>query len=124
MTFRQTVWLFPLAFGLHVFEEWPGFVVWANRYASASFTRRDYVVIHLTGVVGAIVVAALLSQFSPRALVFVFFAFLFLPALFWNALFHVGATAAFRDYCPGLITAALLYPFVVIWSVTAPTVTG
>ncbi len=29
LTFRQAVWLFPLAFVLHVIEEWPHFVAWA-----------------------------------------------------------------------------------------------
>ena len=113
LPFRRAVWLFPLAFGVHVIEEWPQFVGWANRYASASFTRRDYLVIHLTGLVGAVVVAAMLSRVSPRPVVFVFFAFLFLPALFWNVVFHVGATVAYRAYCPGVVSAVLIYPPVV-----------
>ena len=113
LAFRQAVWLFPAAFILHVIEEWPRFVTWANRYASQRFTARDYAVIHLSGIVGAVFVAALLSWARPRPLVFLFFAFLFLPGLFWNVLFHLGATAVFRAYSPGLITALFVYPPVV-----------
>jgi hypothetical protein len=34
LSFREAVWLFPLAFTLHVLEEIRQFTPWANRYAS------------------------------------------------------------------------------------------
>jgi len=34
----QTVWLFPLAFALHVLEEAPKFTAWVYKYASEKFT--------------------------------------------------------------------------------------
>jgi len=108
--FRHAVWLFRSAFVLHVLEEWPEFVDWANRFASPSFTRGDYLFIHMSGVAGAFLAAAWLSLQRSRPLVFLFFALLFLPALFWNTFFHVGATAALGTYCPGAWTAAILYP--------------
>ena len=42
-------------------------------------------------------------------MLFVFFAFVFAPGLFFNTLFHAGATVVTREYCPGVITALTLY---------------
>ncbi len=42
VAFHEAVWLFPLSFILHVLEEWPRFTSWAQRYASALYTQRDY----------------------------------------------------------------------------------
>ena len=41
LRFRDAVWLFPIAYTLHVLEELPQFTNWAQRYANASFTMRD-----------------------------------------------------------------------------------
>src|SRR5215470_18440318 len=46
---------------------------------------------------------------SNRVIVFSFFALCFSESIF-NSLFHSGATAIFGVYCPGLITALILYP--------------
>ena len=47
---------------------------------------------------------------APRpAVVLLFFAFVFGPAVVWNACFHLGATLWSRTYCPGTVTGALLY---------------
>jgi uncharacterized protein with HXXEE motif len=110
LTFREAVWLFPLAYTLHVSEEVWQFTNWARRYASPLFTFRDYLAIHLAGIVVSIIAAAALWFFPNKAVVFVFFTFIFTPAIFFNILFHAGATAAFGVYCPGLISALTLYP--------------
>jgi Protein of unknown function with HXXEE motif len=51
--------------------------------------------------------------FSYRSLVFLFFAFMLLPAMLWNIGFHISATVRYRTYCPGVMTAVLLYPPVI-----------
>ena len=109
MTFRDAVWLFPAAFLLHVFEEWPRFTNWAKRYASDLFTQRDYDTIHLAGIIASFAFAAIVWRFPDRVVVFVFFAFVFAPGLFFNTLFHAGATLITREYCPGVVTALTLY---------------
>jgi hypothetical protein len=109
MTFRDAVWLFPAAFVLHVLEEWPRFTHWAKRYASDLFTQRDYDVIHLAGIVIAIAFTSIVWRFPNRWVAFVFFAFVFAPSVFFNTLFHAGATIFTREYCPGVITALILY---------------
>src|SRR5262249_12697492 len=109
VTFREAIWLFPPAFMLHVLEEWPRFTNWAARYASPLFTQQDYDTIHIVGIVGSFLFTVFVWTFPNRAVVFVFFAFIFAPSLFFNTLFHAGATVVTREYCPGVITALTLY---------------
>ncbi len=110
MKFRQAVWLFPIAYTLHVFEELPQFTNWARHYANASFTMRDYLVIHVSGIVVAWLAPVVLQVIPNRIMIFIFFTFVFTPAVCFNILFHAGATAAFGVYSPGLLTALTLYP--------------
>jgi uncharacterized protein with HXXEE motif len=110
--FHRLVWLFPLAYVLHVLEELPRFTAWAIRYASPSFTMRDYLTVHVTGIAVAVAAPFIISYFSNRYVVLFFFAFVFTPAALLNILFHAGATVVFGVYCPGLITASTVYPTV------------
>jgi len=109
LTFREAVWLFPFVYTLHVLEELPQFTTWAQRHASPAYTRIGYVKIHLAGIAVALVAAAVIWYFPNRIVLFIFFTFIFTPAIFYNTLFHAGATAYFGVYCPGLLTALVLY---------------
>jgi hypothetical protein len=109
LSFRQAVWLFPLAFTLHVLEEVRQFTAWASRYASPQFTFQGYLKIHIAGIIIAFVAAAVIWFFPNKAVVFIFFTFIFTPGILYNTLFHFGATAWFGAYCPGLLTALILY---------------
>ncbi len=88
MKFRQAVWLFPIAYTLHVFEELPQFTNWARHYANASFTMRDYLVIHVSGIVVAWLAPVVLQVIPNRIMIFIFFTFVFTPAVCFNILFH------------------------------------
>ena len=57
----------------------------------------------------AVAFCGLASMFANRVVVFLFFALCFSESVL-NGLFHVGATALSGVYCPGLITALVLYP--------------
>ena len=105
LAFRQAIWLFPFAFSLHVLEEWRQFTPWAMRYASHYFTQHDYITIHVAGIITAFLSASLIQVLPYRWLIWVFFAFVFTPAVFFNTLFHAGATAIYGVYCAGLLTA-------------------
>lgn len=109
LSLREGFWLFPLAFTLHVLEEWPLFTAWVKRYASESFTRRDYKAIHTAGVILSLLSAGVIWLFPNRWMVFVFFAFVLAPAALFNSLFHHGATAVSGVYCPGLLTEIVSY---------------
>jgi hypothetical protein len=109
LAFRQAVWLFPLATALHFLEEAPHFADWAGKYAWPGYTHQRWRRIHGLGMVFAIAFSGLASMFPNRVVVFLFFALCFSESLL-NGLFHVGATALSGVYCPGLITALVLYP--------------
>ena len=109
LSFRQAVWLFPLATALHFLEEAPQFSNWARTHALPGYTRKRWARIHGIGLAYAIAFSALVSLFPSRLAVFLFFALCFSEILF-NTLFHASATAFFGVYCPGLITALILYP--------------
>ncbi len=115
--FREAVWLFPLAFTLHVAEELPRFTAWTNRYASARYTFREYLTTHAAGIIGAFMAAIVIPFFSNKILIFGFFTFRFAPGMFFKIFFHAGATFAFRAYCPGLLSALIVYP-PTVWLVT------
>jgi hypothetical protein len=115
LSFRQAVWFFPLAFTLHVLEEVAQFTNWAQRHAAPGFTLREYLALHLAGIAAAFGAALGLCFFPGRIVVFIFFTFIFTPGVFYNILFHTGATAYFGAYCPGLITALTIYPPLFVW---------
>ena len=108
--FRLIVWLFPIVYVLHVVEELPHFTDWARQYANASFTMREYLTVHVAGVAVAVAATLMIRYFPNRVVIFIFFTFVFTPAVFFNIIFHAGATAVFRAYSPGLLTAITIYP--------------
>jgi hypothetical protein len=109
VSFRSVVLLLPLATALHVLEEWPRFPRWARRFASPAYTDREYVITHLITLLGSTAVGVLLWTLLLPWLVAVFFLFWIGPGIFWNGLFHVGATVLSRSYCAGAVTGTLLY---------------
>ena len=109
LTFSQATWLFPLVFALHVLEEAPQFRAWAQRYTSSKFTQGDFVRNNAMGMVIGIVFCLAVWFFPNRITVFLFFS-LGINQSFLNTLFHVGTTAAYGVYSPGLITSLTLYP--------------
>jgi hypothetical protein len=113
LSFREAVWLFPAATALHFLEEAPRFAKWAQAHASPFYTELRWRKIHLIGMAYAIAFTAVLALFPNRYATFLFFALCF-AQIFFNTLFHLGATLFFRSYCPGLITAMSLYP-VLFW---------
>jgi hypothetical protein len=88
LDFRHVVLLWPVLTGLHVWEEWPGFPVWARRFASPRYSDREYVVTHVWTVGSAVA---------------------------WNGCFHLAATLWSRSYCPGTVTGVALYLPFAVW---------
>ena len=100
--------MFCPAFVLHVLEEWPRFTGWARLHASAR-SRSAITVCYATGIAVSLLSALIVSQFPNRHVVFIFFAFVFTPAVLFNTLFHICASVLTRSYCPGAITAVAIY---------------
>jgi hypothetical protein len=70
---------------------------------------RDYLIVHAIGLLVGVLSASVISVNNHRVLTFIFFTFIFTPAVFFNVLFHAGAVVIFRVYCPGVITALCIY---------------
>jgi hypothetical protein len=106
--FRRTLWLVPPAFALHVAEEAPGFTRWVNRNITDGYTRADFVRNNAAGVAMTLAGTWALARRPGPALAFVYFAAI-VSQQTANAAWHAGATAAYRDYSPGLASALLLF---------------
>lgn len=97
-----------MTFALHVLEEAPQFTAWVNKYASEKFTYGDFIRNNAFGMIMGVVLCVLVYLFPSRPIVFLFFLAGLWQAIF-NTLFHVGTTAVYGAYLPGLITSTL-YP--------------
>jgi hypothetical protein len=111
-SFRQAAGIFPILLALHFAEEAPRFAAWAWKFASPRYTRVHWAKIHGLGLVWGVVATAVVALFANSYVVFLFLALCAGPMAF-NAVFHAGATAYFRAYCPGVITAVAIFPLFV-----------
>lgn len=117
--FERLLWLMPAAYAVHIFEEYCfGFVGWVNSTLDGEFTGPLFLMNN--GLFMAILLSLCLwaSRSSSRLSAFLFFCWSS-GNLFWNFVFHLGTTALFNRYSPGLVTACLLYypiSFAVAWA--------
>jgi hypothetical protein len=109
MRLRRAVWLLPPAFAAHVLEEARGFTEWVNRHASRRYTGRDFVRINAAGLVTGIAATAVAARVADRRVFLLFYCTVLAP-LPANAAWHAGATVAYRDYSPGLVSSVALFP--------------
>jgi hypothetical protein len=111
--FRRAVWLFPVAFAAHVAEEAPGFTAWVRRHGSSRYTQADFVRINALGLAMTLAGTAVVARARSRPVVCGYFAIVLTQQALFNTLFHAGATVAYREYSPGLVTAlgSLLPPW-------------
>ena len=108
LPFRQAVWLFPFATALHFLEEAPHFADWAGKYALPSYNRQRWRRIHGLGMVfGDCFLCTGFDVSEPRSRLSLFCPLLFRECPEWLV---PCATAFSGVYCPGLITALVLYP--------------
>jgi hypothetical protein len=120
MSFSHAIWLFPVAYALHVAEEYPRFVRWAQQHASPAYTLREYRRVHAFGGLSSLAIATFLFFFPESVFVILAFEFAIAPGLLCNALFHSGASIVTRSYCPGVVSALVVYiPVFVTISVAA-----
>jgi hypothetical protein len=108
--FEREAWLFPLVVAVHVAEEAPGFAEWARRHASPRYSDRDFALINAAAIGTAVAGTALVARVRDRRVQLVWWSTLLTQQGLWNAAFHTGATAAYRAYSPGLVTAVALGP--------------
>ena len=108
LTYRQAIWLAPLAYAVHILEESQQFAGWASTHFAAGFTTAQFVKNNLI-VMAVLIALSLLVTLHPRRWTALLHFFQLSAGLFHNALFHMGATAYLGVYSPGLLSAILLY---------------
>jgi hypothetical protein len=108
------LWLVPATFLAHVAEEAPGFTSWARRNASSRYRQRDFVRDNTLGAVLTLAGTAVAARHSDRRVFGAFYTGLVAPQMLGNSIFHAGATVAYREYSPGLLTALAL--FLPLWA--------
>jgi len=108
-TFYRLVWLMPASFAAHIAEEWlGGFPGWVTHVAGGVMTGQAFVENNafFMAVMLALTFFAVTARTRWTATVLLAWAS---ANLFWDALFHLFATAWWVTYSPGLVTAALFY---------------
>ena len=98
----------PVVFLLHVAEEAPGFVTWFNSLVAPPISQRLFLSVNAVALAITLVVAFFVAASRDRASVLIGVAWVGFLMLA-NAVLHVAATVARGRYCPGVITAVLLY---------------
>jgi hypothetical protein len=105
---------FPLAFFLiHVVEEWRRFPAWATRHFGAT-SRAWYVYSHIP-LVAALYLLGLGASSARSGSAWWLLLTAAVCTLASNALFHLVATVAFREYSPGLVSGLLLLGPLAAW---------
>ncbi|MGA9585376.1 MAG: HXXEE domain-containing protein [Terracidiphilus sp.] len=108
-TFRRLIWLMPVAFALHIVEEYRGgFPAWVTYVLGGSFNNLAFAYNNAIFLVIMVGLTVWVSRSSSRLAVFLLIAWSS-GNVFWDGLFHVLTTAKFDRYSPGLITASVLY---------------
>jgi hypothetical protein len=108
MTFFRLLWLFPLAFLLHVIEEARGFPTWVADVLHGSISRSAFLVNNAVFMI--VLVAACTYAARARSRLAVMLLLVWTSGqMFWNFVFHLYTDLHFDAYSPGLVSAVLLY---------------
>ena len=108
LSYRQAIWLVPVAYAVHILEESQHFAAWASTNFTGGFTTTQFVKNNLI-IMSILVALTLLVSVYPRRWTALLHFFQISAVLFHNALFHMAATAYIGIYSPGLLSAILLY---------------
>ena len=107
MKYRSAVLLTPLAYSIHLMEEGPRFIVWAQRFPtwfSPHITQAVFYTTNAVYMACLLVLVALcvrLDHVTAGLTIIIF--------LLSNALFHIIFTVTTGIYSPGVITSLLIY---------------
>ena len=100
------VWLLPLAYALHILEEWfAGFPEWVALVVGSPLPRTTFVVINAIAMMAMI--AAIRSSTARETNGWM--AIASATILFVNAFAHAIGSVVTRSYSPGLISGVVLY---------------
>lgn len=101
------LWLVPVAYLIHIFEETPRFVPWAIKYLGAPETFGQFVVGNVI-FMAYVIIATSLAIFYPSELTLVI-GLSTAAWIFSNFLIHAYYTLRTGEYSPGVVTASAIY---------------
>ena len=108
-TFQRSVWLLPAAFAPHIAEEYlGGFPLWVTDVLGGKFNNVAFALNNAVFMVTMIALTLWVRRTNSRVSTFILVAW-GSGNIFWDALFHIGATALMNRYSPGLVTSSLFY---------------
>jgi hypothetical protein len=100
------VWLLPLAYALHILEEWSGgFPEWVGRVVGSPLPRPAFVLINAT----AVFLMVLATRATTRREANGWMGVAVATILLINGLAHLLGSLATGTYSPGLFTGVVLY---------------
>ena len=100
------VWLFPLAYALHVMEEWlGGFPEWLALITGDGISRQTFVAINTIAFAAMLVAVRAATKREEHGWLAIAIATLTLV----NGLLHILGTLFTGTYSPGLVTGIILY---------------
>ena len=100
------VWLFPLAYGLHIAEEyWLHFPGWVSQVSQSFVSNTQFLV--LNGVFWFVMVVSVVAIRARTPLAWLVATLATILGI--NAALHLLGSLVTRTYSPGSITAAFLY---------------
>jgi hypothetical protein len=108
-TFYRLIWLMPASFAAHIAEEWlGGFAHWVTHVVGGAMSEQAFIENNAFFMAVMLALTAFAATARTRWTVIVLVAWAS-ANLFWDALFHLFATAWWAQYSPGVVTATLFY---------------
>ncbi len=101
------LWLVPVAYLVHILEESPRFVPWAQKYLGAPETFGQFVIGNII-FMAYVIIATSLAIFYPSELTLVI-GLSTAAWIFSNFLIHAYYTLRTGEYSPGVVTASAIY---------------
>jgi hypothetical protein len=101
------LWLVPIAYLIHIFEETPRFVPWAKRYLLSTMTFPEFILGNCI-FMAYVLISVFLATSYPGEWTLV----LGLSTAAWifsNFLIHAYYTLSTGEYSPGVVTAGAVY---------------
>ncbi|MGZ7047060.1 MAG: HXXEE domain-containing protein [Methanobacterium sp.] len=107
------LWLVPLAYLVHIFEETPRFVPWAIKYIGAPENFTEFVIGNVIFMVYFLISVSLAIFYTNEWTIVIGLA----PAafIFTNFLIHAYYTLRYGEYSPGVVTASAIYAPVTVF---------
>lgn len=107
LTFKQVIWLLPIGYIIHFFEELPRFPEWANKNLKKPYTRTKFItenIVLWTLVMIPVLITTYFTYFIAILLILSAAA-----GFFMNMIFHVYFTVKTREYSPGTVTSCIIF---------------